>query len=87
LDTTNDTHGWAMATPGGYAGGRGIFQGAPDDNADRLFRTYGQPPTTTQGDVDCSGVIDAVDALKILRHKAGLSVVQTEPCLNVGAQQ
>jgi CSLREA domain-containing protein len=33
-----------------------------------------------QGDVDCSGTVNAVDALKVLRHNAGLSVAQTPPC-------
>ena len=33
-----------------------------------------------QGDVDCSQGIDAVDALKVLRFAASLSVAQTEPC-------
>jgi CSLREA domain-containing protein len=33
-----------------------------------------------QGDVDCSQGVDAVDALKVLRFAAGLSVTQTEPC-------
>ena len=36
-----------------------------------------------QGDVDCSRVINSVDALKLLRHVAGLSVAQTEPCPDV----
>lgn len=37
------------------------------------------------GDVDCSLAINSVDALKVLRHNAGLSVTQTEPCANIGA--
>jgi hypothetical protein len=36
-----------------------------------------------QGDVDCSGLVDPVDALKELRHDAGLSVDQTEPCADI----
>jgi hypothetical protein len=36
------------------------------------------------GDVDCSGAVNAVDALKLLRYSAGLSVSQTEPCPDVG---
>ncbi|HET9476395.1 MAG TPA: hypothetical protein VFP63_02780 [Dehalococcoidia bacterium] len=42
----------------------------------------GQPHL--QGDVDCSGAVLATDALKVLRHIAGLSVVQSEPCDNIG---
>jgi hypothetical protein len=39
------------------------------------------------GNVDCSpppNGVTAVDALKVLRHSAGLSVLQNEPCLNIG---
>jgi CSLREA domain-containing protein len=39
----------------------------------------------TQGDVDCAGGVNAIDALKILRHNAALSVDQTQPCPLVGA--
>jgi hypothetical protein len=36
--------------------------------------------------VDCSGAVNSVDALKILRFAAGLSVVQNEPppCTDLG---
>jgi hypothetical protein len=40
----------------------------------------GGPP----GDVDCTATIDSIDALKVLRHSAGLSVEQVEPCGNIG---
>ena len=44
------------------------------------------PPSGNKvGDVDCSGAVDAVDALKTLRHVAGLSVSQTEPCPDIGS--
>lgn len=36
------------------------------------------------GNVDCNQVINATDALKILRYVAGLSVAQSEPCKDVG---
>lgn len=39
------------------------------------------------GNVDCSPTppwVSAVDALKVLRHRAGLSVSQNEPCLDIG---
>jgi hypothetical protein len=37
------------------------------------------------GDVDCDGVVNAVDALKLLRHNAGLPVAQTDPCQEIGS--
>jgi len=37
------------------------------------------------GDVDCSGEVNAVDALKVLRHVVGLEVSQTEPCPDIGS--
>ena len=39
------------------------------------------------GNVDCSGPVsgvNSVDALKVLRYSAGLSVAQSEPCLDIG---
>jgi len=41
-------------------------------------------PSRLWGDIDCSGVVDAVDALKILRWKALLPVQQTQPCPVIG---
>jgi len=46
---------------------------------------YERVPDLTQGDVDCSGTVNAVDALKILRAVAALSVSQTQPCPPIGA--
>jgi hypothetical protein len=40
--------------------------------------------TFMKGDVDCTNVINAVDALKILRHSSLLSVTQNEPCPDIG---
>ncbi len=37
-----------------------------------------------QGDVDCGKSVTPVDSLKILRHDAGLSVQQDEPCPDIG---
>lgn len=37
------------------------------------------------GDVNCSGTVDAVDALAILRNVAGLPVSQATPCPSIGA--
>lgn len=42
------------------------------------------PRTLAWGDVNCSGGVDSVDALGLLRYVAGLSVSQTERCPNVG---
>ncbi len=45
----------------------------------------GPPPRLLQtGDVDCDYDVDSVDALKILRYVAGLSVQQNEPCPDIG---
>lgn len=82
LEAPNATHGWRY---GGndYAGGQVIAQGSVNPNADWMFRTY-SPDNTVQGDIDCSGGVNSIDALKILRHAAGLSVAQTEPCRDIG---
>ena len=37
-----------------------------------------------QGDVDCGTNVTPVDSLKVLRHDAGLSVQQDEPCPDIG---
>jgi hypothetical protein len=55
-----------------------------DADGDRAGDACDAPGT---GNVDCSGPVggvSSVDALKVLRHSAGLSVTQSEPCLNVG---
>ncbi len=39
---------------------------------------------TVKGDVDCASDIDTVDALKILRHAAGLPVSQGPGCPQIG---
>jgi hypothetical protein len=39
---------------------------------------------TEAGDVDCDGDIDAVDALVILRHVAGLPVDNGDGCTPIG---
>ena len=44
----------------------------------------GSPLGLIQGDVDCNHVVNAVDALKQLRHVASLSVSQTQPCTAIG---
>jgi hypothetical protein len=37
-------------------------------------------------DVDCDGLRNAVDSLKILRFVVGLSAPQTEPCVDIGSE-
>jgi YVTN family beta-propeller protein len=49
----------------------------------RDMRIIGRP-VLRQGDVDCSGSVDSIDALKVLRHNAALSVAQNDPCPGVG---
>jgi plastocyanin len=39
------------------------------------------PTTGKNGDVDCNGVINSIDALKVLRHSAGLN---SPPCIALG---
>ena len=36
------------------------------------------------GNVDCNQVINSIDALKVLRFSASLSVAQSEPCTDIG---
>lgn len=42
-------------------------------------------PALTQGDVDCNGSVNAVDALKELRHVVDLSVTQEPGCPQIGS--
>ncbi|HSP54377.1 MAG TPA: hypothetical protein VLS25_02220 [Dehalococcoidia bacterium] len=46
----------------------------------------GPGPDRMQGDVDCSGSVNSVDALKELRHVAQLSVTKAESCPDIGAE-
>jgi hypothetical protein len=58
----------------------GMFNVAPANSE-------GQPAgleEVIQGDVDCDGDVDSVDALGGLRHIADLSVSQSEPCPDIG---
>ena len=52
----------------------------PDETNSAIVTLTG----SCNGDVDCSASSNSIDALKILRHNAGLSVDQTEPCANIG---
>jgi hypothetical protein len=82
LDANTSTHGWRYSTMNPYASGQGFLLGGAQQNSDFTFRTYSASP---MGDVDCSGVVNSVDALLILRHSAGLGVTQGEPCADVGS--
>ncbi len=42
------------------------------------------PRPKLNDDVNCDGQVDAVDALLILQHVAGLPVSQTQPCAGIG---
>jgi hypothetical protein len=41
------------------------------------------PGPNSFGNVDCQGGVSSIDALKIQRHNASLSVSQSEPCENI----
>jgi hypothetical protein len=36
------------------------------------------------GDVDCSGQVNSIDSLKLLRFSSGMAYSQTEPCEDIG---
>ncbi len=75
------------ADPDLYPPGRSNFTDFAFAVGDFAFRTYAGPPTLPgQGDVDCDGDVDSVDSLKELRHVAGLSVSQNEPCPEIGSE-
>jgi len=62
---------------------RDVYTFTEADRSVRDMRIIG-PATPIQGDVDCSGGVNAVDALKLLRSNAGLGVTQAEPCPGIG---
>jgi hypothetical protein len=43
-----------------------------------------QQPGVKQGDVNCDNSVNSIDSLLILRHVAGLSVNQNQPCPGIG---
>jgi DNA-binding beta-propeller fold protein YncE len=63
---------------------RDVYTFTEDDRSVRDMRIIG-PAVITQGDVDCNGGVSSVDALKLLRDNAALSVTQTEPCPGIGS--
>jgi hypothetical protein len=62
---------------------RDVYTFTLADRSVRDMRIVG-PVAPRQGDVDCSGGVTSIDALKILRMSASLSVTQTEPCPGIG---
>jgi Tol biopolymer transport system component len=45
---------------------------------------WGTTGGTQQGDIDCNGSADPIDALKLLRYDAGLGATHNDPCLDIG---
>jgi hypothetical protein len=43
------------------------------------------PGQVVQGDINCDGIVDALDAIGALRHTADLSVEQDQPCFSPGS--
>jgi hypothetical protein len=60
------------------AGPNGLQEDDDGDNAGNACEAPGG------GNVDCSSAVNSVDALKVLRSNAALSVSQEEPCQNIG---
>ena len=56
--------------------------GQGDDSDGDLAGNACDAPGT--GNVDCNQAINSIDALKVLRFSASLSVAQSEPCLDLG---
>jgi archaellum component FlaF (FlaF/FlaG flagellin family) len=61
----------------------------PGDTNDKpdIFVAAAVEPTAMRllwGDVNCSGGVDAVDALQLLRYTVRLPVLQQEPCPDIG---
>jgi hypothetical protein len=55
------------------------------DQADSDGDLAGDPcDAPGSGNVDCNSAVNSIDALKVLRHSAALSVAQNEPCMDVG---
>ncbi len=57
---------------------------APGTSLDVIWDT--QSTNEKWGDADCSGSLDPVDSLKVLRFDAGLFYIQQEPCPDIGAE-
>jgi hypothetical protein len=56
----------------------------PPDVLNGATVAVGEPCPSPFGDVDCSAAVNSVDALKVLRFGAALSVTQNDPCVDMG---
>ena len=65
-----------------FGAGTASSANAPNEVADAI--SPGGVEGLIQGDVDCGKNVTPVDSLKVLRHDAGLSVQQDEPCPDIG---
>jgi len=81
-----------MATPDtgyifvGWGGDPDCADGSVTMNGDKTCTaTFQLQMGLLWGDVDCDGDVDAVDALKVLRHVVRLAVSQEEPCPDIGS--
>jgi len=60
---------------------------APSTSLDVTWGTAVQTTTTEKwADSDCSGSLNPVDSLKVLRFDAGLTNIQQEPCPDIGSE-
>lgn len=64
--------------------GADTVSSASEDTATEAMHPSTAVDDQIQGDVDCDGDVDVLDALKELQYIAGLAVVQSEPCPDVG---
>ena len=68
--------------------GLSVAQGAdcPEPGTDLIVIWDSESTNDKWGDADCSGSLDPVDSLKVLRFDAGLFYIQQEPCPDIGAE-
>jgi hypothetical protein len=68
------------------SGASNLVPGDTNDKADVFVAAVVEPTAMRLlwGDVNCSGGVDAVDALQLLRHTVHLPVSQQEPCPDIG---
>jgi archaellum component FlaF (FlaF/FlaG flagellin family) len=90
--TQGNDHSWwpSISADGRYvafvSGVSNLVPGDANGNID-VFIAAAVEPTAMRlqwGDVNCSGDVEAVDALQILRHLVRLPVLQQEPCPDIG---